>query len=190
MFPLWHFCVTRIPAFQDANLGCHQHDLYLWLFAGDCTLGIFVKIYTAADTILWTTLLDFWSCKILFWELNILWLLGISVGVLRCYWRRHDHAQINWEAPLLLTGLRMAVYTDGWRVLACLSDWQEGGKGGWVGMFSGVSWEWATGGEHLVALSRGDWPCKIGGAPGSSIGFALIFGKFMTQCKNWEGHVF
>ena len=55
MFPLWHFCVTRIPAFQDANLGCHQHDLYLWLFAGDCTLGIFVKIYLA-DTILWKTL--------------------------------------------------------------------------------------------------------------------------------------
>ena len=55
MFPLWHFCVTRIPAFQDANPGCHQHDLYLWLFAGDCTLGIFVKIYLA-DTILWKTL--------------------------------------------------------------------------------------------------------------------------------------
>ena len=80
-----------------------------------------------------------------------MWLLGISVGVLRCYWRRHDHAQINWECPLLLTGLRMAGFTDGWRVLACLSDWQEGGKGGWVGMFSCVSWEWATGGEHLVA---------------------------------------
>ena len=70
--------------------------------------------------------------NLFFSELNILWLLGISVGVLRCYWRRHDHAQINWEGPLLLTRLRMAGYTDGWRVLACLSDRQEGVKGvGW-----------------------------------------------------------
>ena len=35
-----------------------------------------------------------------------------------------------------------------------MSDWQEGGKGGWVGMFSGVSWEWATGGEHLVLVAE------------------------------------
>ena len=150
---------------------------------------IFGKIYIAADTILWKTLqisevaksyFQNWIfCGYLVFQLGCSGAIGGGmttprlIGRVLCCW-------LGWEWPGCgwVEGISMFVRSAG------------GGKGGWVGMFSGVSWEWATGGEHLVALTGGDWPCKIGGAPGSSIGFALIFGKFMTQCKNWGGDVF